>query len=218
MKKREESRRRREEAQTRRKYDQRFNDATIAKLNEMGVKLIPIELPKLPYGAMVPLLTAEAAAAFDDLTRSGRDKLLTEQSPDDWPNAFRIARLTPAVEYIQANRARMQAMQLWNKLFENLDVIIAPTNSEQLVATNLTGHPAVILPNGFRGPDAPRPPRKDNGDDDGIGGPGTPVSLTFLGQLYGEAKMLAFAKAYQDATGFHQKHPDLDAEMAERKG
>jgi len=218
MKKREESRRRREEAQTRRKYDQRFNDATIAKLNEMGVKLIPIELPKFPYGAMVPLLTAEAAAAFDDLTRSGRDKLLTEQSPDDWPNAFRIARLTPAVEYIQANRARMQAMQLWNKLFENLDVIIAPTNSEQLVATNLTGHPAVILPNGFRGPDAPRPPRKDNGDDDGIGGPGTPVSLTFLGQLYGEAKMLAFAKAYQDATGFHQKHPDLDAEMAERKG
>ncbi|HVH87421.1 MAG TPA: amidase [Terriglobales bacterium] len=217
MKKREESRRRREEAQARRKYDQRFNDATLAKLNEMGAKVIPLELPKFPYGAMIPLLTAEAAAAFDDLTRSGRDKLLTEQSPDDWPNLFRIARLTPAVEYIQANRARMQAMQLWNKLFENLDVIVAPTNSDQLVATNLTGHPAVILPNGFRGSDAPKPPKKDNGDDDGIGGAGTPVSLTFLGQLYGEAKLLAFAKAYQDATGFHLKHPDLDAELAERK-
>ena len=218
MKKREESRRQREQAQARRKYDQHFNDATLAKLNEMGVKLIEVEIPKFPYGAMVPLLTAEAAAAFDDLTRSGRDKLLTEQSPDDWPNAFRIARLTPAVEYIQANRARMEAMELWRKLFENFDVIVAPTNSEQLVATNLTGHPALILPNGFRGTDAPKPPRKDNGDDDGIGGPGTPVSLTFLGQLYGEAKLLAFAKAYQDATGFHLKHPDLGAELATMKG
>ena len=218
MKKREESRRQREQAQARRKYDQHFNDATLAKLNEMGVKLIEVEIPKFPYGAMVPLLTAEAAAAFDDLTRSGRDKLLTEQSPDDWPNAFRIARLTPAVEYIQANRARMEAMELWRKLFENFDVIVAPTNSEQLVATNLTGHPALILPNGFRGTDAPKPPRKDNGDDDGIGGPGTPVSLTFLGQLYGEAKLLAFAKAYQDATGFHLKHPDLGAELAAMKG
>ena len=218
MKKREESRRQREQAQARRKYDQHFNDATLAKLNEMGAKLIAVEIPKFPYGAMVPLLTAEAAAAFDDLTRSGRDKLLTEQSPDDWPNSFRIARLTPAVEYIQANRARMEAMELWRKLFENFDVIVAPTNSEQLVATNLTGHPALILPNGFRGPDAPKPPRKDNGDDDGIGGPRTPVSLTFLGQLYGEAKLLAFAKAYQDATGFHLKHPDLGAELAAMKG
>src|SRR5690242_1484471 len=218
MKKREESQRQREQAQERRKYDQRFNEATLAKLDEMGVKLIAVEIPKFPYGAMTPLLTAEAAAAFDDLTRSGRDKLLTQQSPDDWPNLFRIARLTPAVEYIQANRARMEAMELWRKLFENLDVIVAPTNSEQLVATNLTGHPAVILPNGFRGPDAPKPPRNDNGEDDGIGGPGTPVSLTFLGQLYGEAKLLAFAKAYQDATGFHLKHPDLDAELAAAKG
>lgn len=215
QKKREESRRQREMAQARRKYDQRFNDATLAKLHEMGVNLIPLDLPKFPYGAMTPLLTAEAAAAFDDLTRSGRDKLLTEQSADDWPNQFRVARFTPAVEYIQANRARTEAMELWRKLFENVDVIVAPTAGEQLVATNLTGNPAVILPNGFRGPDAPKPPRKDNGDDDGIGGPGTPVSLTFLGQLYGEARLLAFAKAYQDATGFHLKHPDLDAEMAE---
>jgi Asp-tRNA(Asn)/Glu-tRNA(Gln) amidotransferase A subunit family amidase len=213
QKKRDERKRQREQAQARRKYDQRFNDATIAKLQQMGVNLVAVEIPKFPYDALTPLLTAEAAAAFDDLTRSARDKLLTEQSPDDWPNLFRIARFTPAVEYIQANRARMQVMELWNKLFESLDVIVAPTSSDQLVATNFTGHPAVILPNGFRGADAPRPPRKDNGDDDGIGGPDTPVSLTFLGRLYGEAKLLAFAKAYQDATSFHLKHPNLDAEM-----
>jgi Asp-tRNA(Asn)/Glu-tRNA(Gln) amidotransferase A subunit family amidase len=215
QKRREESRRQREMALARRKYDQRFNDATLANLHEMGVNLIVLDVPKFPYSAMSPLLTAEAAAAFDDLTRSGRDKLLTEQSSDDWPNLFRVARFTPAVEYIQANRARTQAMELWRKLFENVDVIVTPTAGEQLTATNLTGNPAVILPNGFRGPDAPKPPRKDNGDDDGIGGPGTPVSLTFLGPLYGEAKLLAFAKAYQDATGFQLKHPDLDAEMAE---
>src|SRR6185437_7210851 len=190
-KKAAEDKRRREQAEERRKYDQRFNDAALAKLREMGVNLIPVELPKFPYGAMVPLLTAEAAAAFDDLTRSGRDKLLTEQSPDDWPNQFRIARLMPAVEYIQANRARLEAMELWQKMFAGFDVIVAPTASEQLVATNLTGNPALILPNGFRGP-------------------GTPVSLTFLGQLYGEAKMLALAKAYQDATGFNLKHPQLE--------
>ena len=93
QKKREQSRRLREQAQERRKYDQKFNDATIARLKQMGVNLIPVEVPKFPYGAMVTLLTAEAAAAFDDLTRSGRDKLLTEQSPNDWPNSFRIARL-----------------------------------------------------------------------------------------------------------------------------
>jgi Asp-tRNA(Asn)/Glu-tRNA(Gln) amidotransferase A subunit family amidase len=213
-KKREESRRQREEGRKRREYDQRFNDATIARLKEMGVNLVPVEIPKFPYGAMVPLLTAEAAAAFDELTRSGRDKLLTEQGPSDWPNSFRIARFYPAVEYIQANRARTEAMQLWQKLFADLDVIVAPTNSDQLVATNLTGNPAIIIPNGFRGPDAPVNVPREGDEVGSIAGPGTPVSLTFLGPLYGEAKMLAFAKAYQDATDFHKRHPDLEAALA----
>jgi Asp-tRNA(Asn)/Glu-tRNA(Gln) amidotransferase A subunit family amidase len=93
------------------------------------------------------------------------------------------------------------------KVFDTVDIVVAPTGSEQLVITNLTGHPALILPNGFRGDDAPRPPAEDNGDN--IGGPGTPVSLTFLGNLYREAELLAFARAYQDATGFHRKHPTL---------
>ena len=84
----------------------------------MGINLIPVELPKLPYGAMVPLLTAEAAAAFDDLTLSGRDRLLTEQGIEDWPNDFRVARFYPAVEYIQANRARTLAIQQVSALFQ----------------------------------------------------------------------------------------------------
>jgi Asp-tRNA(Asn)/Glu-tRNA(Gln) amidotransferase A subunit family amidase len=88
-------------------------------------------------------------------------------------------------------------------------VIVAPSSGDQLVITNLTGHPSVILPNGFRGDDAPKPPTDDPGDFQNAGGPGTPVSLTFLGNLYGEAKLLAFARAYQDATGFHRKNPQL---------
>ncbi len=88
-------------------------------------------------------------------------------------------------------------------------MIVTPSGGEQLVATNLTGHPAVIVPNGIRGNDAPVPPKLDDGEDDSIGGPGTPVSLTFLGGLYQDAKLCAFARAYQEATGFQKLHPKL---------
>ena len=194
-------------ARARREYDHAYDVAALAKLRAMGINLIPVELPALPYGAMVTMLLAEGAAAFDDLTRSGRDKLLTEQKPFDWPNTFRSARFIPAVEYIQASRARLLAIEAMAKLFQKVDVIVAPTNSGQLTVTNLTGHPAVIVPNGIRGNDSPKPRVNPYGDADG--GPNTPLSLTFLGQLYGEAPMLAVAKAYQDATGFQLKHPAL---------
>ncbi|HZE07294.1 MAG TPA: hypothetical protein VE110_00930, partial [Gemmatimonadaceae bacterium] len=86
---------------------------------------------------------------------------------------------------------RSVAIQKWDDLMNSVDVIVTPTgaaNLSQLVATNLTGHPALILPNGFR-------------ED------GTPVSLTFLAGLFQEANLLAVGRAYQDATGFHLKHP-----------
>jgi Asp-tRNA(Asn)/Glu-tRNA(Gln) amidotransferase A subunit family amidase len=195
---------------TRREYDRRYEQAALEKLRGMGVNLIPVELPKLPWDAMVPLLTAEAAAAFDDLTMSGRDRLLTEQGPEDWPNNFRVARFYPAVEYIQANRARTLAVRGFAKIFEQVDVVVTPSTDAQLTATNLTGNPAVIVPNGLRGDDAPKPPAIDDGDHDDIGGPGTPVSLTFLGGLYQDAKVAAFARAYQQAAGFEKLHPKLD--------
>ena len=210
----EEERNRRAARRARQEYDRRYDQVALEKLRSMGVQMTPVDLPQLPFDAMIAILVSEAAAAFDELTRSGRDKLLTEQTPDDWPNTFRTARFIPAVEYIQASRARMLGMEAMNKAFAGLDVIVAPTDSEQLVVTNLTGHPALILPNGFRGPDAPAPPKVDTGEEDNIGGPGTPVSLTFLGQLYGEAKLCAFARAYQDATDFHLKHPELKAASA----
>jgi Asp-tRNA(Asn)/Glu-tRNA(Gln) amidotransferase A subunit family amidase len=187
-KKREDANAAAQDEYTRRTYDKKYEQAALDKLTKMGVELIPVELPKLPWDAMVPLLTAEAAAAFDDLTMSGRDKLLTEQ----------------------ANRARTLGVRQIAKLFEKVDVIVTPSTDEQLIATNLTGNPAVILPNGLRGADAPAPPAVDDGNHDNIGGPGTPVSITFLGALYQDAKLAAFSHAYQEATGFLKLHPKLD--------
>lgn len=186
-------------------YDRKFDVAALAKLRAMGVDLIPLELPDLPYGAMISMLLTEAAASFDDLTLSGRDKLLVGQTKYGWPNSFRAARFLPAVEYIQASRARTLAMEQMAKLFAQADVIVAPTYGGLLV-TNLTGHPALTLPNGLRGADAPVLPPEDESR-----GPGTPTSLTFLGNLYGESKLVAAAKAYQDATGFHLQHPSSDS-------
>jgi Asp-tRNA(Asn)/Glu-tRNA(Gln) amidotransferase A subunit family amidase len=203
-------RERRAAARARVAYDRKYDLAALDKLRSMGVNLIPVELPDLPYDAMSPLLIAEAAAAFDELTMTGRDRLLTRQGPQDWPNDFRIARFYPAVEYIQANRARSLAVQQVSALFQKVDVIVAATNSEQLTVTNLTGHPACIVPNGLRGPDAPPPPAVDTGNDDSIGGPGTPVSITFLANHYQDAKLCAFARAYQQATGFQKLHPKLE--------
>jgi Asp-tRNA(Asn)/Glu-tRNA(Gln) amidotransferase A subunit family amidase len=193
------------------RYDKRFTDAALAQLHKMVENLIPVDLPELPYDAMVAMLWSEGAAAFDELTRTGRDKLLRWQTPHDWSNIFRAARFIPAVEYIQASRARLVAMEAFAKAFADVDVVVTPTSTDQLTATNLTGNPALIVPNGFRGDDAPAPIKGPDGMIGDYGGPGTPVSLTFLGPLYGEAKILAFGKAYQDATGFERKHPRVEA-------
>jgi Asp-tRNA(Asn)/Glu-tRNA(Gln) amidotransferase A subunit family amidase len=167
-----------------------FDDAAMAVMRTLGVTLVPVEIPAMDYNAMRIILTAEASAAFDDLTRSGRVREMAQQGPGAWPNTFRTARLIPAVDYINANRVRTQAIAAWDTFMRDLDVLIAPTNSGQLLATNLTGHPAVILPSGFR-------------DD------GTPVSVTFIGRLFGEEPMLRVAKAFQDATTHHTRHPAL---------
>ena len=190
-------------------YDAQYASAALFQLTKMGVTLIPIELPTLPYSAMVPPLEAEGAAAFDSLTRSGRDRLLAGQQPFDWPNNFRVARFYSAVDYIQAMRGRSLAIAAMVELFKTVDILVTPSQGAQLTATNLTGHPAVIVPNGLRGPDAPPSANDVDGAVDNSGGPGTPVSLTFLGGLYTDARVAAFARAYQEATGFHKRHPDL---------
>lgn len=174
------------------KGDHANNDAALAKLRELGATLIPIELPNYPMNDLSIILSAEAGAAFDDLTRSGKDDLLVRQVKDAWPNVFRLSRFIPAVEYIQANRIRYEIIQDMAKLMNGIDVYVAPPfQGDNLLMTNLTGHPQVVLPNGFT---------KE----------GTPTSITFVGRLFGEATLLAVAKKYQDATDFHLKHPKLE--------
>jgi len=206
--------------QASREYDRKFDLAALDVLRDkMGVTLIPVEIPKFPFDAMRSIYTIEGAAAFDWLTLTGKDKLLSERSQSNWPNAFRAARFYPAVEYINEMRVRTLAIQAFAKVFEQVDVIVTPTSgpSNQVTVTNLTGHPAVIVPNGLRGPDAPpassfgtpAAPGPATNASNNTGGPNTPVSLTFLGGLYKDAEMCAFAHAYQQVTEFHKLYPAL---------
>lgn len=167
-----------------------FDTAALRVLAGLGVTMQDVTLPELPYNAMRIILTAEAGAAFEDLMRSGRTAELTGQGPNAWPATFREAHFIPATDYINANRVRTQAIQAWEALMERVDVLVAPTSSGQLLATNLTGHPAVILPHGFR----------ENG---------APLSLTFIGRLFDEVTLLRVAHAYQQATDFHLKRPPI---------
>lgn len=172
--------------------DYRFkqqDQAVLDKFREMGHELIPITLPPLPDIGFI--LTVEAAAAFDQLTLTNRDDQLVRQYKNAWPNLFRQARFVPAVEYVQANRLRTLLMQQMEKVMTEVDVFISPSfRGNTLRITNLTGHPCVVLPHGFS-------PNK------------TPTSITFIGQLFEEGKLLRVAQAFQENTDFHLKHPNL---------
>ena len=173
-------------------YATKANDqATLETLRKLGAELVAFELPDIPVGKMSHILSAEAAASFDELTRSGKDDQLVRQVKNAWPNSFRSARFIPAVEYIQANRIRTKLINEMAQTMKGFDVYISPTyGNANLTLTNLTGHPCVALPNGFNAK-------------------GLPTSITFMGQLFDEGRLLAVAKAYQDATVFHKKHPVL---------
>jgi Asp-tRNA(Asn)/Glu-tRNA(Gln) amidotransferase A subunit family amidase len=170
---------------------QELDRRTLEVLRGLGVDLVPVELPdEYPVEALSFILTAEASAAFDELTRTGQDDLLVRQVRNAWPNVFRQGQLIPAVEYIRANRVRTLVMRELERKLADVDAYVAPSyGGDNLLLTNLTGHPAVVLPNGFRS------------------GDGTPTSITVVGRLYGEAEALALAHAYQQATDFHLHRP-----------
>ena len=172
---------------------QALDQETLKTLRELGFNLVPISMPKdLPISALQIILTAEAAAAFDDLVRKGRVAELKRQTADAWPNVFRQGQLIPAVEYVRANRIRTLLMRAVAEMMNGVHLFVAPTyGGDHLLMTNLTGHPAVVVPNGFRASD------------------GTPTSITFTGQLDGENEILLAARTYQEATGFHLRRPPL---------
>jgi Asp-tRNA(Asn)/Glu-tRNA(Gln) amidotransferase A subunit family amidase len=168
-----------------------FDRTVLEVIRGLGARPTPVELPdEYPLSALRVILSAEAAAAFDDLTRTNRDDELVRQTPGSWPNSFRTARFIPAVEYLQANRVRTMVMGAMESAMAKVDVLITPSFAESvLLMTNLTGHPAVVLPSGFT---------EER----------TPVSFSFIGGLWKDAEALRMAKAYQDATDHHRQHPE----------
>src|SRR6266403_1163353 len=173
----------------------------LAALESAGVKMTPIELPKFPTQNIRYILTAEAATAFDDITRDGRVNQLSGQDIGDWPNSFRTSRFIPAVEYLRAQRARVLLMREMDKLMSQWDVFVSPApGSASLIITNLTGHPAVCLPCGFLDV-----PGANNGPLQRL-----PQAIMFTGGLYDEASPLRVALAFEKATQWHTMHPKVD--------
>jgi Asp-tRNA(Asn)/Glu-tRNA(Gln) amidotransferase A subunit family amidase len=174
------------------KENKAIYDSTFAVLRRLGIGSTPIKMPKQSFQDLSIILTAEAGATFDELTRTGTDDQMVRQIKDAWPNVLRLSRLIPAVEYLQANRLRFLLVKDMEMIMARVDILILPPfEGDYSLLTNLTGHPCVTIPNGFT-PD------------------GKPTSICFVGRLYKEGDLLNFAQHYQDATDFHRRRPRLD--------
>ena len=177
------------------------DSATLDVLRNMGIELIPIELPDdLPIDAMLTTLGVEAATAFDTLTLSNGVDQMVRQGEGTWPHEFRANRFVPAVEFLQASRCRWLPMQRMNTVMQQVDVFVSPSfGGRTLAITNLTGHPSVTVPNGFDTLESDTDPRRRQ-----------PRSITFAGPLYADAEVLRLASAFQSATNFHLLRPPIN--------
>ena len=173
-------------------YHNKMNDSiALNELISLGIDLIPVELPKdIPADALSIILDAEAAAAFSDITLSNKDDMMVLQHARAWPNAFRMARFIPAVEYIQAQRIRQNLIDAFAEIFKSVDVIITTSfGGNQLLMTNLTGHPAILVPNGF--------------NDENL-----PTSFTIIANWHNESDLVLLSEAYQQKTKFFREYPE----------
>jgi len=172
-------------------FDDTNDTLTLESLRSMGVDLMPLSLPEHAGMDALQMLLVDEAAAFDELIQTGRVDLLIQDREEPEDMLMRVARLLPAVEYLQIQRLRMLMMRSMDEALRYIDVYISPHGgSPNTSATSLTGHPAISVPNGF--------------DDDG-----KPTGILFVGKLYGEADLMTVAKAYQDANAFHHSQPPL---------
>jgi Asp-tRNA(Asn)/Glu-tRNA(Gln) amidotransferase A subunit family amidase len=214
----------------------RNQEASMAQVEKLGVKLVEV---KLPEGTMdASGFNVESGAFFDELIRSGRDKQMTNPGR---AGSFRSSRVTPAVEYLQGQRVRAMMMAKLADAIGDVDVYLVPANSggggfggrgrggrgaaaaaaaaaggppaaapaanaarrpqatgRHFNMANIAGYPAISVPNGFA----------DSG---------SPTAITFYGKPFSELEVLALTRAYQDASGFHLKHPNLDAAVPAQK-
>ena len=175
-----------------RRQTRKNNEEALRVIRSLGVEVVPFELPDVPTEALGFIENTESAAAFDEPTRSGKLNLIKELPEESHGPAdhFRTANFIPAVEYIQANRLRMQVMEEVDEAMSDLDLFISAVGQGSSVyLTNHTGHPAISMPSGFF--------------------QGSPTNLMFTGKLFGEPEILLLAHAFQAQTEHHLKHPKL---------
>ncbi|MFX0105316.1 MAG: amidase [Candidatus Hodarchaeota archaeon] len=168
-----------------------FDLKTLDILKNLGVNLTPVKLPILSSHTIDIITACDMSTFFEEL-------VLNKIDVEPWANSLKAARFIPAIEYIKAQRYRWFLMEEMQKLFDLVNIIITPTidytnifwKTSSNYLSNLTGHPAVVVPNGF----------KKNG---------MPSSVTFIGDLYKEEEVLRVAKLFQDNTDFHLMKPEL---------
>jgi Asp-tRNA(Asn)/Glu-tRNA(Gln) amidotransferase A subunit family amidase len=171
------------------------HQASFDALRGLGCELVEFELPEWPYDSLMNILECEAAAAFEELTRSGRDDLLKAQGEGSWPNSFRKAWLVPAVEMIQSHRFRRQCMRMMMEKFQSapgLDAIIDPANNGGTLCliTNNTGHPSLTIRIGF--------------NESGL-----PVGTTLIGRLFDEGTIVRLGMELEGALGVWERRPEV---------
>ncbi len=185
--------------------------AAVESLRTLGMKTVDLTWPDIPHSALMLILFSEAAAAFEELTLSGKSRTLKVQLPDAWPNLFRMARFLSAVDFVQADRVRRRFAQELATMFTQVDVILVPSlRDETLTTTNFTGHPSLTLRTGYvtvseaRSDWAPDPknplpkfatPRR------------VPHGVTLIGRLFDEATIMRVGVALERAAGVAKDRP-----------
>jgi Asp-tRNA(Asn)/Glu-tRNA(Gln) amidotransferase A subunit family amidase len=173
------------------------NDAAaLEALRRLGITLVEVDLPEHAWLSPRAIQWSEANAALKDPYQTRPAEVIRQ----DRLTRFNSVRLFPATDYLEANRVRLLLMQEMDRMMRDVDVYVVPFDyadytpnpiaDANTAMTNLTGQPSIAVPHGF--------------DEKGH-----PTSLTFVGRVFGEAEMLALARAFQDATGWHLKHPTL---------
>ncbi len=183
----------------------------LLQLRSLGLEAVAVALPDWPYDSMNVILFAESAAAFEELTLSGKVDQLRMQTPDAWPNTFRQSRFLSAVDFVQADRLRRAVAQEMDRLFSQVDLLLVPSlRDEMLTIGNFTGYPSLTLRAGFihvteaRSDWAPDPrhplphfdpPRR------------VPHSVTLVGRLFDEGTLGRVGLALEHALGVEDERP-----------
>lgn len=188
--------------------------AALAAARELGVEVVEVSLPDLPYGALMNVVYAEAAAAFEHLTLTDLDDTLTWQDDGAWPNTFRKARFLSAVDHVQLDRLRYQVMQALDGLFREVDALIGPfMTGPMLVASNFTGHPCLHLRAGFerlgtRGAASLGDGKLTTGEADEAGAlHRVPQGISLWGRLFEEGVILNLGMALEARLGVAAERP-----------